>query len=221
MENVNETIDKDNEILGKVIRDLRHKKGLNMEALANKADLSVALISKTERGLVNPSIQTLRKIAKALGVPTAFFFAREAVSNKEGASVNNKQIYSYPRSKVSYVAIMSKCSDKVRVFMIDAQAGASGGDEAIGHQGFEQGFIIEGIMELQVGSELYKLEKGDTISFPSNIPHRWQNASSEVCKSIWAIYADYNPEEAHNGHNGLTEDGWMDITSEHARRRHS
>lgn len=46
----------------------RQKKGLSQEALALEAGLSRNSISKIETGQVSPTIQTLEKIAKALGI---------------------------------------------------------------------------------------------------------------------------------------------------------
>ena len=54
--------------LGKVIRELRNKRGDTLEALANQAGITKNMLSLIERGEGNPSWTTLRGIAKALGV---------------------------------------------------------------------------------------------------------------------------------------------------------
>jgi DNA-binding XRE family transcriptional regulator len=46
----------------------RKKAGLTQEKLAEKADLSTIFISRVERGKESPSVDSLVKIAKALGV---------------------------------------------------------------------------------------------------------------------------------------------------------
>ena len=51
------------------IKKLRAKKGLSLEKIARLADLSLNTIVKVENGVnKNPTIETLTKIAKALGV---------------------------------------------------------------------------------------------------------------------------------------------------------
>ena len=57
------------ESLGHKIKKLRKKKSLSQERLADKADLSQQHISRIERNLTYPSVATLSKIAKVLGVP--------------------------------------------------------------------------------------------------------------------------------------------------------
>jgi transcriptional regulator with XRE-family HTH domain len=55
-------------ILAKNIRRLRLAKGLSQDALAADAGLFQKLISGIENGRANPELDTLGKIAKALGV---------------------------------------------------------------------------------------------------------------------------------------------------------
>jgi transcriptional regulator with XRE-family HTH domain len=50
------------------VRKQREARGLTQEALAEKADLDQTYISGIERGIRNPSILSIAKIAKALGV---------------------------------------------------------------------------------------------------------------------------------------------------------
>lgn len=51
------------------LKKLRAKKGLSLEKIARLADLSLNTIVKVENGVnINPTIETLSKIAKALEV---------------------------------------------------------------------------------------------------------------------------------------------------------
>ena len=53
-----------------MLKTLRETKGLTQEALARKAKVTRPYITMLERGTKkNPSLATLRRIAKALGVP--------------------------------------------------------------------------------------------------------------------------------------------------------
>ena len=56
--------------LAKTVKHLRGKMGISQEKLARLADVSNNTIINIEAGKQNnPTIETLRKIAKALGVP--------------------------------------------------------------------------------------------------------------------------------------------------------
>jgi transcriptional regulator with XRE-family HTH domain len=53
-------------IVGQNIRTLRKQAGLTQEELAEKADLSYKYVGEVERGVVNISLDSLMRIAKAL-----------------------------------------------------------------------------------------------------------------------------------------------------------
>lgn len=54
--------------LGAAIRKLREKKDATQEVVAQDAGITVAHLSKIERGLTNPTWATVKGIASALGV---------------------------------------------------------------------------------------------------------------------------------------------------------
>lgn len=57
------------------VKSLRLDKGFTQEDLAFCADLSVSHLSKVERGITSPTVKTLYRLAQALGVDVAQFFA--------------------------------------------------------------------------------------------------------------------------------------------------
>ncbi|MCD6192142.1 MAG: helix-turn-helix transcriptional regulator [Candidatus Aminicenantes bacterium] len=57
-------------LIGKRIKQLRQKNNLTQEKLAIKAGVPYTTLTKIESGVIKkPSVQTIAKIAKALGVP--------------------------------------------------------------------------------------------------------------------------------------------------------
>jgi transcriptional regulator with XRE-family HTH domain len=56
-------------IISENIKKLRNKLGLTQDDLAKKADIKYTILMKVESGAINkPNVQTMAKIAKALGV---------------------------------------------------------------------------------------------------------------------------------------------------------
>ncbi len=51
------------------LRQLRADRGITQEALAKKAGLSRVYVARLETGKQDPTLTTLTKLAKALGVP--------------------------------------------------------------------------------------------------------------------------------------------------------
>ena len=60
--------------LGEHLRFIRRKRKLTLKNLSQDADLSVPYLSDLERGVVNPSIESLQKVAKAYNMKVQDLF---------------------------------------------------------------------------------------------------------------------------------------------------
>lgn len=74
---------------GKLIKELRVKKGMTQEELADKTEVSTRTIQRIENGEVDPRAYTLQMIAKALDVDFSVFTAKERDKNQEIQNINN------------------------------------------------------------------------------------------------------------------------------------
>ena len=61
-------------VVSKNIKRIREIKNITQEQLSNSTGLHISLISKYERGLVDPTADSIYKIVKALGVPFDYLF---------------------------------------------------------------------------------------------------------------------------------------------------
>ena len=60
---------------GRVLRQLRHSAGLSQEALGHEADLRRTYVSTLELGQQQPSLTTILKLSKPLGVQASEIIA--------------------------------------------------------------------------------------------------------------------------------------------------
>ncbi len=60
--------------VGRRIKSLREGRGISQEVLAEKSSLHRTYIGGVERGLRNPSLKSLQRIAKGLGVGVVDLF---------------------------------------------------------------------------------------------------------------------------------------------------
>ncbi|OUW74938.1 MAG: transcriptional regulator [Saprospirales bacterium TMED214] len=56
---------------GKRLRDLREERGWSQEEFADRAGLHRTYVSAVERGIRNPTLSVLERLAKALGLSMA------------------------------------------------------------------------------------------------------------------------------------------------------
>lgn len=66
--------------IGERIRELRKTAGITQEELGEKADLNYKFIGELERGQVNVSLDSLVRIAGALGIKIGDLFSKEKVT---------------------------------------------------------------------------------------------------------------------------------------------
>lgn len=64
-------------LLGNNIRSLRKARDWSQEELGERAELSYKFVGEIERGTVNPSLESLEGIARALNVEVAKLFLEE------------------------------------------------------------------------------------------------------------------------------------------------
>ncbi len=62
--------------LGEAIRLTRVERGLSQEALADATPLHITYLGGVERGVRNPSYETVLKLARALGIAPGALVAR-------------------------------------------------------------------------------------------------------------------------------------------------
>jgi transcriptional regulator with XRE-family HTH domain len=77
--------------LGLKIRVARQRAGLTQEELAGRIGRTPESISNIERGQQEPSIKTLHKLGRELGVPVAEFF-EEPIHESTGASMERAEL---------------------------------------------------------------------------------------------------------------------------------
>lgn len=68
-------------LLGTRIRELRRKRGLTQEKLAELAEISAPSISKIESGIYHPSEENIERIAKILDVEIYELYKFDKTSN--------------------------------------------------------------------------------------------------------------------------------------------
>jgi len=73
---------------GKLIKELRIKKGMTQEELADKTEVSTRTIQRIENGEVDPRAYTLQMIAKALDVDFSLLSENDQEENQEIQNIN-------------------------------------------------------------------------------------------------------------------------------------
>lgn len=162
--------------LGNVIRELRLKDNLTIAEVATQAGISRGMVSKIENGQVSTSLETLSKIAQALGVSLAHLFRHynmpsggaQVVRNGEGMEVvrrGTRRGHTY--HLLAYDQGPKKTFEPFLITMDDA----SEVFPTFEHPGTEFIHMLRGRIEYRHGQQTYLLEPGDSLTFRGDIPH--------------------------------------------------
>jgi transcriptional regulator with XRE-family HTH domain len=80
---------------GKLIKELRLKKGMTQEDLAEKTEVSARTIQRIENGEVDPRAYTLQMIAKALEVEFSLFVESDEDHKEESPVLDHKKWFAF------------------------------------------------------------------------------------------------------------------------------
>jgi transcriptional regulator with XRE-family HTH domain len=153
--------------VGEKIRYLRKSNGLTLKQLARGCDLSANTISLVERSQVAPNIDTLCRIANALGVsPSSLFLeiCKPKVvvqrANEENLEPNiTEQTLQVLANAPTSTGCMQKALPSTRRHSI---------------------LCICGQVELELDGQTYCLNPGDSLAFSSDAFHRWRNLDNST-----------------------------------------
>jgi transcriptional regulator with XRE-family HTH domain len=173
-------------VLGGRIRSLRTSRGYSVRELARRAGVSVGLVSQVEREINDPSLQTLRVLAKALDAPLFDLFQPSPTSDVAVVRKNSRVALSSSHGDLTYLRI-SAGSGRLEMLEGILEPHAASTPELWGHPSEECAVVTAGCLVLELAGQHHELEAGDSCHFDSHLPHRYVNPSEEPVRFLVAI----------------------------------
>lgn len=174
--------------IGEKISEYRNKKNLSIKDLSEIVGVTSSLLSQIERGLSNPSINTLKMISKGLDIPLYNFFKSDRNSNDLIVRKENRVKLTFPENNnLSYELLSPSSNGVIQSMLLDLPVNSATSDELMSHDGEEVATILEGCVNLHLDSEIITLNNGDSVKILPNMNHRWVNKSNDFVKIIFSI----------------------------------
>jgi transcriptional regulator with XRE-family HTH domain len=174
--------------VGERLRAIRTLRRITLRTVAERAELSESFLSQVERGRANASVASLKRIAAALGVNVADLF------EPNGAQARPRVLQKASRPALVFGTLGQKFMltprplEHLQVMVGEFERGGSTGDEPYVHGDSEELLVVlEGIVHLQLGTEVFELAEGDSIDYRSSTPHRLVNAGEGTAEVMWII----------------------------------
>ncbi|HEY5873528.1 MAG TPA: XRE family transcriptional regulator [Gaiellaceae bacterium] len=174
--------------VGERLRAIRRLRRATLKTVAERAELSESFLSQVERGRANASVGSLKRIAAALGVNVADLF------EPNGSTARPRVLRRETRPNLAFGQLGRKFMltprplEHLQVMVGELDAGGSTGDDAYTHGDSEELLVVlEGVVSLQLGSEIFELSTGDSIDYRSSTPHRLVNIGGDPAEVMWII----------------------------------
>ena len=188
--------------IGSTVREIRQKLGLTIAEIAEQTGISRGMLSKIENAQTATSLDTLAKLASALGVSLSAFFRNYDVPGggaqlvKSGAGMEvvrrgTKRGHTY--HLLAYDQGPTKLFEPFLITMDDASEVCP----TFEHPGTEFIYVLEGKLEYRHGQSTYLLEPGDALTFRGDIPHGPEKLIELPIRFIAIIHYSMPPIDIH------------------------
>jgi transcriptional regulator with XRE-family HTH domain len=175
------------------VRALRGERGLTLEALAARCEVSRSMLSLIERGESSPTAVVLDKIATGLGVPLATLFdaadaPADPVSRRGDRTPWRDPQSGYLRRNISPAGYPSP----IQIVEVVLPAGArvayeTGARDAVIHQ---QIWVRQGRIEVTVGKVTHRLGEDDCLAMRLDQPTAFRNRTRRPARYVVVLASD-------------------------------
>jgi len=173
--------------LGERLRAIRRLRRRTLNDVAARAGVSESFLSQLERGRTSASVASLQRIAAALGIEVSDLFSsnglpRPTVLRREA---REPVVWGHLGRKA---LLTPKPFHALEVVAAEFDPGGSTGEEPYTHGDSEELLlVIEGRVHVQLGTDVYELDAGDSVHYRSSTPHRVSNPGSERAEVLYVI----------------------------------
>lgn len=175
--------------LGKKILESRKIKGMNIREFSKLTDLSTSLLSQIERGLANPSLNSLRSIAEALDIPLFTLFVNDI--DHESLIMKKKDRKKIYRENSEHIVFDMLTPDymKSNVDILWAVLNANSATTSgyMEHNKEEFAIVMKGSVYVLLDEKEYLLDEGDTVRILPRLKHKFINKTNKKVEILFIL----------------------------------
>lgn len=179
-----------NKLIGKKLKAIRLNNDLTIMDLAQQSRVSANMISRIERGLATPSVEILLKLGEVFDKSINYFVeeietTHEIVFSKPGERA--RTVFDDERYLQTESFTTGLRDPHFTSFLCTIKVHGCSGSEDMYHPGDELIYLLEGQLRITIANETFLLNPGDSLSFKSHLPHRWQNTFAGETRVLWTL----------------------------------
>lgn len=188
-----------NQRIARRVRELRDTHGFTLDALAERSGVSRSNISLIERGQSSPTAAVLDKLAAGLSVTLASLFEDDAPPASEPspmARVAEQPVWTDPASGYVRRNLSPPARSPIQLVDVVFPAGQRVAYDSVAREVeiHQQVWMIDGVMEITVGQQQWRLETGDCLSMRLDCPIVYRNPTRKAARYLVALASlPFNP----------------------------
>ena len=168
--------------IGSKIKALRTQKGLTLEELASRSELTKGFLSQLERNLTSPSIDSLDDILEALGTNLAEFFKED---KDEQFIFRGGDFFVDERESCTVKWIVPNTQkNQMEPILLELPSGGES-FEVAPHSGEEFGYVLQGTVYLVTGEKKVRVRTGCSFCIHPRESHCLVNAGKSKARVLW------------------------------------
>ncbi|SEQ44196.1 cupin domain-containing protein [Thalassovita taeanensis] len=175
--------------IGERMRQRRKVRGASLKVVAERAGVSIGLLSQIERGLTMPSVRSLGSICNALEMPVSWLFEAEGKSHEPYVVRTHQRRALDLGDKGMRKELMTPDEmTGIQMMRLIIQPGGSTGDTPYCHEsGSKCGTVLSGALGLEIDGETVVLNPGDSFAFPAKAMIRFWCEGNDVTEALWIV----------------------------------
>jgi len=189
-----------NKFIGNRIKSIRESRKITIEELAERSGLQTAVIEEIENNTGLPSLASLIKIARVVGVRLGTFLDD---ADEAGPIISRKTAHTGDagfatsngtgrRNNMAYFPLSSeKAGRHMEPFVIHIEPSRGKPFDTSSHEGEEFIYCLEGVVEVTYGNHTYLLDAGDSIYYDSIVAHHVHAAGENEAKILAVVYTPF------------------------------
>ena len=191
MNELNSVIEKpDRNGLGDTLRALRRRANLTLKQLATRVGCSESMLSKIERGHVNPTLRMTHQLADELAVKVAALLTETTDSSVYIRSANDRlKMKLAGRSSTNRQIVLERATPYSDGSALDANLHvvppSMGSDGTYHHDAATVGYVVSGEILLEIDGVVHRIAEGSSFFFDSRLPYGYRNEGTTDAKIFW------------------------------------
>lgn len=170
--------------LGAAIRQRRRAAGLTLVHLAGLTTLSQPFLSQVENGRARPSMESLRRIAAALGTTPQALFGGPVLPAGAPNVTRRDAVAALPLAPGASSICRVLLAGDAPVHLVEFDGLPTDFLETWEHDGFEAVYVVTGEVEVEVDGAVTQLGAGEVVSYAARLPHRHRSVGNEPARIL-------------------------------------